>query len=145
MSNNIKNMPTFRGRFGTRSKRKKTNPKWDKWRHPRGIDITWRRGDNQKPRIGYGGDNETKHLHPTKRMEVYITSLSQLERYVKEHKELNKVIFRFASTIGTKKRLSIKEFVEKHKLKVINLNEKKLVPKVKKDVKKTEVKKEEKK
>jgi len=131
MSNNIKNMPVFRGRFGTRSKRKKTNPKWDKWRYPRGIDISWRRGDNQMPKAGFGGDKKTKNLHPTKRTEVYINNFSQLEKYVKEHKDLNKVIFRFAANIGLKKILIIKEFVEKHKLKVINLNEKKLVPKIK--------------
>ncbi len=134
MSNNIKNMPTFRGRFGTRSKRRKTNDKWDKWRFPRGIDITWRRGDNQMPKAGFGGDKSTRDLHPSGRVEVYINNLPQLEKYVKENKETNKVIFRIASTVGAKKRLLIKAFVEKNKLRAINLtNVKEKVKTEKKD------------
>jgi ribosomal protein L32E len=120
MTNNIKNMPTFRGRFGTRSKRKKTNPKWDKWRYPRGIDITWRRGDNQKPRAGYGGDKKFKDLHPSGRIEVYIRNLNQLENHIKTVKDTKTEIYRLAANLGAKKRAEIKVFAEKHKLRVIN-------------------------
>lgn len=121
MSNNIKNMPTFRGRFGTRSKRKKTNPKWDKWRYPRGIDISWRKGDNQMPKAGYGCDKKYKDLHPTGRTEVYIRNLANLEMHVKENKETKKFIYRIAANIGAKKRIDIKQFAEKYKLKMINV------------------------
>jgi len=120
MTNNVKNMPTFRGRFGTRSKRKKTNPKWDKWRYPRGIDISWRKGDNQKPRAGYGCDKKYKDLHPSGRIEIYIRNLSQLENHIKLVKDTKTEIYRLASNLGAKKRLEIKQFAEKHKLRIIN-------------------------
>lgn len=138
MSNNIKNMPTFRGRFGTRSKRKKTNPKWDKWRYPRGIDISWRKGDNKMPKAGYGCDKKYKDLHPSGRTEVYVANLMQLEQHVKANKDTKKFIYRLASKVGAKKRIAIKEFAEKNKLRMINLNEKKLDKKV--ESKKTEAK-----
>jgi len=121
MSNNIKKVPTFRGRFGTRSKRKKSIAKWDKWRFPRGIDITWRAGDGSKPTIGYGCDKKTKNLHPSGRIEVYIRNLVQLENHIKENKETKKYIYRLASNLGAKKRTEIKQFAEKHKLRITNL------------------------
>jgi ribosomal protein L32E len=117
---NEKNLPTFRGRFGTRSKRKKSIAKWDKWRHPRGIDITFRKGDNQKPRIGYGTKKEDRDLHPSGRIEVYVRNLDILKNHVKENKDANKYIYRLAGNIGAKKRLDIKEFAKTAKIRIIN-------------------------
>jgi len=128
MSNNIKRMPVFRGRFGTRSKRKKTNPKWNKWRYPRGIDISWRTGDNQMPKIGFGCDKKRKALHPSGRKEVYIRNLKDLQNFIEKNKDIKNFIFRMASKLGKKKREEIKKFCDKHKLRVINIFEKKIEP-----------------
>ncbi len=120
MSNNVKNMPTFRGRFGTRSKRKKSIAKWNKWRFPRGIDIVFGKGDNQNPSIGYGTDRKVRNLHPTKRVEIYVRNLDSLKRHVAENKDVNKYIYRLSANLGAKKRIEIKEFAKEKKLKVIN-------------------------
>lgn len=123
MSNNIKKLPTFRGRFGVRSVRRKSIAKWNRWRHPRGIDITWRRGDGYRPKIGYGGNRKTRDLHPSRRVEVYVRNLQELEKHIRENKNVNRFVYRLASNIGMKKRIQIKQFAEKHKLKIANLGE----------------------
>lgn len=139
-----KNLPTFRGRFGTRSKRKKSKDKWNKWRYPRGIDILFKRGDNIRPRVGYRTDKAIRDLHPSGKKEIYIRNLSEL---VKMKSEKN-VLFRLAATIGKKKRIEIYEFAKKHNLnikqKVLSeLTKKKTIKEVKEKPKTEEVKKEE--
>lgn len=135
-----KNLPTFRGRFGTRSKRKKSIAKWDKWRYPRGIDILFKRGDNIRPRVGYRTDKAIRDLHPSGRKEIYIRNLPELMKMKSE----KNVLFRLAATIGQKKRIEIYEFAKKHNLnlkqKVLKGLKKKVVVK---ETKKAEIKKEE--
>jgi len=137
--NNIKRMPVFRGRFGTRSVRRKSNKKWQRWRYPRGIDITWKRGQVKKPKGGYAGNKKYRNLHPSGRIEVYIKNLLQLQTHIKENKNTDNFIYRIASNLGVKKRNSIKEFADKHKLRLINV--KKIVKKEKPKKEKTEDKK----
>ncbi len=133
-----KNLPTFRGRFGTRSKRKKSKDKWNKWRYPRGIDILFKRGDNIRPRVGYRTDKAIRDLHPSGKKEIYIRNLQELMKMKSE----KNVLFRLAATIGKKKRIEIYEFAKKHNL---NLKQKVFpeLKKVKFEKKKDETKKEE--
>lgn len=112
------NKPTFRGRFGTRPKRSSSIAKWDKWRVPRGIDIKWKRGDGNRPRIGYGVRSDLKHLHPKGLPEYMIFSLREVvlspNSYAQEY------VFRLSSTLGAKKRATIVAEAKKKGFVILN-------------------------
>ncbi len=100
-----KRLPTFRGRFGTRTKRSSSIAKWDKWRFPQGIDIKWKRGDGNLPGIGYRSKKEYRDLHPKGLPEFYIRSQRDIDKFDK--KSAKNYVFRFASNLGLKKRAEL--------------------------------------
>ena len=112
------NKPTFRGRFGTRSKRKSSIAKWDKWRKPQGIDITWKRGDGNKPKVGYKVKKELRDLHPIGKPEMYIRCRSDIEKLIKSDIENN--VFRMSGTLGKKKKDELVKLMETKKMIILN-------------------------
>jgi len=114
-----KKKPTFRGRFGTRSKRRKSIKKWDKWRVSRGIDIKWYRGDGSQPGAGYKTKKELRHLHPKGLPEMILRSKSDIERV--EKNDTKKYVFRFESTIGKKKRMDLMNLAKEKGMFVANV------------------------
>jgi large subunit ribosomal protein L32e len=112
-----KTLPTFRGRFGTRSKRKKSIAKWDKWRHPRGIDINWKRGDGKRPKIGYSTPNDSKGLHPKLKVIKYLNNVSDIKILGKDAKDF---VYYIAAKVGKKKRIDILESAKKIGIDILN-------------------------
>ena len=109
-----KKHPVFRGRFGKKQFRRKSNKKWQKWRYPRGIDIFFRREDGSVPRIGYRVPKEFRDFHPSGMMEKKVENLAELQSAGKN------VVVRIGGTVGAKKR---KEIIRKAKeigVKILN-------------------------
>ena len=113
-----KDKPVFRRRTGIRSIRRKSKDKWDKWRVPRGIDINWKRGDGNKPKIGYRLPKTKRGLHPKGKKEMLIRNKNDILSLSKEDKK--NYVFRFAKTIGKKKKLELLELAKKEKIVVLN-------------------------
>ena len=111
---NSKKHPVFRGRFGGRFKRRKSNEKWDKWRRPRGIDIIFKNEDGALPKIGYRVPKKFRFLHPSGLKEITVSNLTELKQ-VKE-----RVAVRFFGKIGKRKRIEMIKFAKEQKLKVLN-------------------------
>ena len=108
-----KKKPTFRGRFGKKQCRRKSNDKWDKWRRPRGIDIRRKKEDGSVVDIGYRTDKKIRNLHPCGLAEVRVNNVAELET-------LKGVAVRISGTVGKKKKQEILKKAEEMKLKVIN-------------------------
>jgi large subunit ribosomal protein L32e len=108
-------LPTFRGRFGIRSIRKKSKAKWNRWKKPRGIDIRRRQDDGAWPKTGYSAHGEIKDIHPSGFEEILVHNLGELAA-------LNPQVqaARIAGTVGNKKRKEIKAKAKELKLKVLN-------------------------
>jgi len=131
------NKPVFRGRFGTRTKRKNTIAKWDKWRVARGIDIKWEKGDGHRPRVGYKTKKELRNIHPKGLPELLIRSKSDIVNF--DVKKAKSFVFKFAATIGNKKKTELLKLAKEKGMQI--LNDKVYVKKkTVKKVKKTEVK-----
>ncbi len=106
--------PTFRGRFGKRSIRRKSKEKWDKWRVPRGIDVKRVASDGFVPSIGYSKPRELRHVHPSGFNEVLVRSVRELDFLSKG------VAVRVSSGIGRRKKLVIVDKAIERGLKVLN-------------------------
>jgi len=111
----LKKHPTFRGRFGARFKRRKSNKKWDKWKRPRGIDIIFKNEDGALVKIGYRVPKAIRFLHPSGQKEVLVSNLDDLEK-VKERQ----VAVRFAAKIGKRKRIQMLKRAKEQKIFVVN-------------------------
>lgn len=104
----------FRGRFGNQGIRKKSNKKWQKWRYPRGIDVTFKRENHPIPMIGRGTVGEIIGVHPSGYREKLIHNPFELHGVEKN------IACRIASTVGRKKRLEIVKKAEELQVKVLN-------------------------
>ncbi|MEW6295420.1 MAG: eL32 family ribosomal protein [Candidatus Diapherotrites archaeon] len=106
--------PTFRGRWGKKWLRRPSKKKWDKWRHPRGIDIKRKKEDGALPKSGYRTAGEIRGLHPS----------GFRERMVKNSNELNSVkegeAIRIAAAVGRKKRKEIRKKAKEMNLYILN-------------------------
>jgi large subunit ribosomal protein L32e len=121
-------LPTFRGSFGSKRRRKIKNPKWNKWRKPRGLDSDLRRkykNEGRHPGIGYRKPKAVRNLHPSGLREVYIRNLSDLENAFKKHGK--NFIARIAKAVGKRKRLEMQKLAEKEKIRIANIGKKPLL------------------
>ena len=109
-----KTHPVFRGRFGKKQFRRKSNKKWQKWRLPRGIDIFFRREDGSMPRIGYRVAKEFRDFHPSGMKEVMVANPAQLSNVGKD------VVVRISGTVGKRKRKEIIKKAKEAGVKVLN-------------------------
>ena len=110
-----KHHPTFRGSFGTRSIRRKRIEKWDKWRHPRGIDNTKRlenREDGSRPKMGYRTPLLIRDLHPLGVKEILINNSKELKKGMQ--------LVRIGRTVGKKKRIEMVKKANELNIKIIN-------------------------
>ena len=107
-------LPTFRGRFGKRSVRKKSIAKWNKWRFPRGIDVSHEVSDGYNPREGYRTPRAIRDTHPSGFKEFYINTINELENVPKNH------AIRVLRGIGKKKKLEIVDKAIEKGIKVLN-------------------------
>jgi large subunit ribosomal protein L32e len=97
-----KDHPTFRGRFGKKNIRKKSNKKWQKWRKPRSIDLDRGLQHGYRPKIGYRNQKEIRNIHPSGYKEIRIENVNDLEKVnVKEN------AIRIGATVGKRKRNDI--------------------------------------
>jgi len=110
-----KNHPTFRGRFGGRFKRRKSNKKWDKWMKPRGIDIVRKNDDGALAKIGYRVPKKIRYLHPSGLPQVSVSNLQELNLL----KEKN-VAVRLSGKIGKKKRIEMLKVAKEQNIKLLN-------------------------
>ncbi|MFA4907366.1 MAG: eL32 family ribosomal protein [archaeon] len=105
---------TFRGRFGKKNIRRKSNPKWNKWRRPRGIDEQQKKEDGRTPQSGFRSPKSIRGIHPS----------GLNERLVRNEKEIAALkeneIARIASGIGNKKREKMCAEAEKKGTRVLN-------------------------
>ncbi len=116
-------LPVFRGRFGKRNIRRKSKAKWDKWRRPRGIDITFKKEDGAMPKIGYGRPKEIKHLHPSGRKPLYVSNSKDLDKAKKGD------IVIIKASVGKRKRQEIIKKAEEKGIVISNSGKKKQVKK----------------
>lgn len=107
-------LPTFRGRFGKRSIRRKSIAKWDKWRVPRGIDIKRVMSDGYMPRVGFATPKDIRHVHPSGYREFTVNTLSQIESIPAGH------AMRVAGGIGKRKKIVIVGKAIEKGIKVLN-------------------------
>ncbi len=107
-------LPVFRGQFGKRSVRKKSNDKWDKWRFPRGIDVRHEMSDGYKPKEGFRRPKAIRDIHPSGFREVAISTITQLETVPKGH------AIRVSGTVGRRRKLNIVDKAIEKKIKVLN-------------------------
>lgn len=106
--------PVFWGRFGKKNLRTRNNPKYDKWRKPRGEDMLLRKDDGMLVQAGYRTPKAFRGLHPSGYEEVMIYSASDLKN-VKPRQAA-----RIAATIGRKKRITIIKIANEKKIPVLN-------------------------
>mgnify|MGYP001575861680 CR=1 FL=1 len=112
-----KKHPIFRGRFGARFKRRKSNEKWDKWRRPRGIDTIFKNEDGALPKIGHRVPKEIRFLHPSGHQEVFVSSVNDLQKLKNPHQSF---VVRLSSGIGKKKRIQIAKLAKEQNIRVLN-------------------------
>ncbi len=106
--------PVFRGRFGSRSIRKKANAKWDKWRFPRGLDVNHELSEGFTPRAGYGTPNEIRHVHPGGQREFMARTVADLEKAPAGH------ALRVAAGMGSRKKMALVDRAIEKGIKVLN-------------------------
>jgi large subunit ribosomal protein L32e len=97
----------------------------ESWRKPKGLHSKLRlkrRGKGKRPKIGYGTNKESKGLIKNQRY-VYISNVKGLENV--------KQPILISSNTGLKKKLEIVKKAEELNLKIINVNAKKLLEKLK--------------
>ncbi len=103
----------FRGRFGKKSIRRLSIEKWQKWRRPRGTDISRNKEDGLVVESGYRTANETRFVHPSGFREQRVFSVSDFP------KETN-VAIRIGRTVGKKKRGVIAQRARELGFKILN-------------------------
>ncbi|KAL3313757.1 60S ribosomal protein L32 [Cichlidogyrus casuarinus] len=92
----------------------------DKWRKPRGIDNRVRRrfkGQIRMPKIGYGSDKRTRHLHPDGFKHVIVHNVRELEVLLMQHRSHAATV---AHTVSAKKRATIVERARQLNIRVTN-------------------------
>jgi len=97
-----KKLPTFRGRFGKKQTRKKSNKKWQKWRKPRSIDLDRGLQHGFRPKIGYRNKASIRDIHPSGYVEVRVENVADL---AKVDVKINAI--RIGATVGKRKRNEI--------------------------------------
>jgi len=97
-----KKLPTFRGRFGKKQTRKKSNKKWQKWRKPRSIDLDRGLQHGYRPKIGYRNKASIRDIHPSGYVEVRVENVADL---AKVDVKINAI--RIGATVGKRKRNEI--------------------------------------
>lgn len=107
--------PVFWGRFGKKNMRTRTNPKFDKWRKPRGEDMLLRKDDGMYVQVGYRTPKAIRGLHPSGYEEVMIYSKKDLDTL-----NARAQAARFAGTIGRKKRITLTQYANTKKIHVLN-------------------------
>ncbi|MBI4210140.1 MAG: hypothetical protein HY544_01360 [Candidatus Diapherotrites archaeon] len=107
-------LPTFRGRFGKRSIRRKSIAKWNRWRVPRGIDVKRVISDGYMPRTGYATPKEYRHVHPSGYREYIVRTLSDVSATPKDH------AIRVAAGIGSRKKVTIVDKAIEKGIRVLN-------------------------
>jgi len=94
----------FRGRFGSRSIRKVSNKKWQKWRKPRGIDIYFKKEDGLVPGTGYRTGKKIRFVHPSGYKEELVRNFKELEAIAGKKEE---VAARISGKIGKRKKTGL--------------------------------------
>ncbi|MFH1240525.1 MAG: eL32 family ribosomal protein [Candidatus Diapherotrites archaeon] len=107
--------PSFRGRFGSRKFRRKSNAKWDKWRKPRGIDIKDTQENGTSPRTGYGTCKLIKTMHPSGYYEKMIFNPRDLDGI-----DAERFALRISAGVGKKKRSEIAKKAREMGLRILN-------------------------
>lgn len=108
-----KRRPKFNRQETWKLKRFKNNPTW---RKPRGHSSKMRRQLKGKPalvRIGYRGPKDVRDFHPCGLPEVFVNSVADLQN-------VENVIVRIASGVGTKKKAEIVLASRERNLKIAN-------------------------
>ena len=108
-------LPSFHGRFGTRSLRSASKAKWAKWRKPRGIDIYRQTEDGAWPQMGYRTNKKVRGLHPSGFEEVRVFNTADLTKLNPDMQAA-----RIAGTVGKKKRMEIRAKAKEMKLRLLN-------------------------
>lgn len=106
--------PVFWGRFGKKNLRKRTNPKFDKWRKPRGIDILLRKDDGALPQAGFRTPKAIRGMHPSGYQEVMVRTKKDLDAMTPAQAA------RIVATIGRKKKITLITYANEKKIKVLN-------------------------
>ncbi len=106
--------PVFWGRFGKKNLRTRKNPKYDKWRKPRGEDMQQRKDDGAVVAAGYRTPKAIRGIHPSGYEEVFIQSARDLNNVKKTQ------VARFAGTIGRKKKIALIKIANEKKIRMLN-------------------------
>ena len=106
--------PNFWGRFGKKNLRTQRDPKYAKWRKPRGIDILRERNDGELPNSGFQTPRAIRFLHPSGYQEVFVQSKKDLDGLTP------KQAARFSRTIGRKKRIELIQYANSKNIQVLN-------------------------
>ncbi len=106
--------PVFWGRFGKKNLRTRKNPKYDKWRKPRGEDMQQRRDDGAVVDAGYRSPKSIRGIHPSGYREVMVFTRKDLEGIQPMHAA------RISGTIGRKKKIELIKYANEKKIHVLN-------------------------
>lgn len=111
---NEKWKPNFWGRFGKKNLRTQRDPKYAKWRKPRGIDILRERNDGELPNSGFQTPKAIRFVHPSGYREVFVQSKKDLDNMKPLHAA------RFSRTIGRKKRIELIQYAATKNIPILN-------------------------
>lgn len=106
--------PVFWGRFGKKNLRTRKNPKYDKWRKPRGEDMLLRKDDGMLVQSGYRTPKAIRFMHPSGYREVLIQSARDFNT-MKPHEAA-----RISGTVGRKKKIALIKIANEKKIQVLN-------------------------
>lgn len=106
--------PVFWGRFGKKNLRTRKNPKYDKWRKPRGEDMQQRRDDGAVVAAGYRTPKAIRFVHPSGYQEVLVQSARDFNGMKPTQAA------RFSGTIGRKKKIALIKIANEKKIQVLN-------------------------
>lgn len=106
--------PHFKGMFGNRQTRRISAAKWNRWRHPRGIDIRRLRERGLWPKTGYRTPRAIRYLHPSGMQKALVHNTKELEAAG----EGKAVVI--ASKVGGKKRGEIIALAKQRGFMVVN-------------------------
>ncbi len=111
---NEKWKPNFWGRFGKKNLRTQRDPKYAKWRKPRGIDILRERNDGELPNSGFQSPKAYRFVHPSGYREVLVQTKRDLDKMKPMYAA------RFARTIGRKKRIELIQYANTKNIPILN-------------------------
>ena len=97
-----KKLPVFRGRFGKKNIRRKSNKKWQKWRKPRSIDLDRGLQHGFRPKIGHRNKASLRDIHPSGYKEVMVNNITDVEKINAKTEAI-----RISATVGKRKRNDI--------------------------------------